>query len=934
MESNPKYPRNGNEFIHEGLSDWDPRLDRREFLKMSAAALAMAGFSGCIKQPLEIMHAYVSQPEDLVLGQPTFFATHYALGGMTNGLLVETHEGRPTRVDGNPGHPANLGAASAIHQALVLSLYDPDRIKNGSDSALKVHARIKSVHSKNKGAGLAILSEGISSDAMRAEQSALQKLYPGMTWVEYDALQNGASTRASMRVWGNHLRSVYHLKNADQLVSIDADFLSHPHFPLVYAKDFANHPSLKLFSIETSASLSGQKSVKRLALKPTRLIRFVEKLAGHLLNPHEKTNFTDREKAFVNDIGNASTKTLFIPGDHLPESIHAACFLLNERFAKNAVQLVEAPKPPAFCGTLGLETLTTLMSASKIETLIILGGNPAYSSPLHLGFAEKLKYVPFSAHLATHANETSARMNEVISQAHELETWSDGRAFDGTLSFAQPMIAPMHGGLSQIEFLKFLRDGVLTSGHEILTQFYQNAWGSSFHQKWRTALAQGFLLNSAWAETKLKSKLRISQIHFSVVPQDSPIEKAEVSFEVAFREDRKIYDGRFANHPWLQEFPDPLTRLTWGNAILAHPSDLKSRSLVEGDIVRLEALSQSIEGPVYADPLQARGSLTLNFGYGRTHAGFQGSGVGFDVYPLWRGTSSLQNVSLQKTARREEFASTQSHHSMEGRDLIKRVGRDESAKANTELASLYPKDPIPDLKEAWAMTIDLDRCTGCGACVVACQSENNIPTVGKEAVRMGREMHWIRVDRYFENNQGDDSESPVAEFQPVPCMHCEKAPCEPVCPTGATVHGSGGLNQMVYNRCVGTRYCSNNCPYKVRRFNFLTYNQKNDKLSAQQKNPNVSVRTRGVMEKCTYCTQRISAARILAAREKRSIRDQEVKTACQVTCPSQAIQFGNLKDVSSEVLALKKSPRNYGLLEELGTKPRTTYLAKVKREDT
>jgi Fe-S-cluster-containing dehydrogenase component len=526
----------------------------------------------------------------------------------------------------------------------------------------------------------------------------------------------------------------------------------------------------------------------------------------------------------------------------------------------------------------------------------------------------------FSLQLAVDENETAECVDWVIPEKHALETWSDAKAYDGTLSFSQPLISPMYSGISQSELLHFILTGEKKTDRLLLNEIYQKKWGLAFESRMQEALRQGLVSNSQSDLFKVQSRAPLENF----APKNSP---PKDSFEILFQTDRKLYDGRFANHPWLQELPGALSRLAWGNALHLNPKDLDQRNLKSGDVVELKSDGKKISIPVFSDPLQSLSSGTLSFGYGRTRAGNVGSGIGHDVYPLWNGQDFLSNVTVTQTSEFEKLANVQEHHSMEGRDIVRTVKKGEKAAKFESPVSLYSENPIPENEIAWAMSIDLDRCTGCGACVIACQSENNIPTVGKEGVLVGREMHWIRVDRYFETE-----EATTVHFQPVPCMHCEKAPCEPVCPTGATVHGNGGLNQMVYNRCVGTRYCSNNCPYKVRRFNFLTYNDKNSKLAARQKNPDVTVRTRGVMEKCTYCVQRISAARIKSARDRTPLIDGSVKTACQTTCPSHAIVFGNLMDETSEVSKLRKSYRNYGLLEELGTRPRTTYLAKVSKE--
>jgi Fe-S-cluster-containing dehydrogenase component len=935
-----------NEFLTEGLSEWDPTLDRREFLKLSSAAIALAGLSACVKPPVEKMFSYVSQPEDLVLGEPQFFATHYCLGGLANGILVETHEGRPTRIDGNPKHPANLGAASAIHQALALSVYDPDRLpqvmRASTPSTLlefqKAFRQNISELEKNGGEGFAILSGVTSSDTLIEQRNDLARKFPKMMWVEYDALVSGNREAAARSVLGEALSPIFDFKSASVVVSIDSDFLSHPHSPLVYAKDFADQANLKLFAIESSASLTGAKAKHRLTLKPSRLNQVCEILGRELLQDANSNLYAelpldqhDFLQSLIRTVKSSPGSVIFIAGDQQSIEMHGLCHLLNSRFGKDAVHFVKTPERAKYSGLDGIKELSSRMLTGKINTLLTLGGNPVYAMPGSLDFKSALKKVNFKAHLTNEANETSAESLWLIPEAHPLECFTDARAFDGTLSFSQPMIAPLYDGVTSCELLHWILTGEKKSGLEIVRSHYRKKWGVHFDEKFKESLRQGFVSESLEKAKPPLIKIKVSDLLRTIQSSHSinPEPTAPDSLEISFREDRKIYDGRFANHPWLQEFPDALTRLTWGNAALLHPETLKALKLSDGDVIEIANGTQKVLAPVFSDPLQATESATLNFGYGRTEIGSTGKNIGFDAYKIWDG-NSRGVYKIRSIGKKEEFACTQGHHSMEGRDLVRKVAGQESA-SHADTTSLYDKIPITDGEYAWAMTIDLDRCTGCGACVVACQSENNIPVVGKSGVKIGREMHWIRVDRYFE--EASIGAPTQTSFQPVPCMHCEKAPCEPVCPTGATLHGNGGLNQMVYNRCVGTRYCSNNCPYKVRRFNFLTYNDKTSKLAARARNPDVTVRTRGVMEKCTYCVQRISSARIESARTNAPIPDGGVKTACQTTCPSNAIEFGNIHDPNSRVSLKRQSHRNYGLLDELGTRPRTTYLAKVINEE-
>jgi molybdopterin-containing oxidoreductase family iron-sulfur binding subunit len=573
-----------------------------------------------------------------------------------------------------------------------------------------------------------------------------------------------------------------------------------------------------------------------------------------------------------------------------------------------------------------LRQLTADMQAGAVTTLLILGGNPVYTAPADVPFAAALNKVPFRAHLSLYADETSALCHWHLPEAHYLEGWSDARAYDGTVSIQQPLIAPLYGGRTAHELVSALL-GEPRSSHDIVRDYWKGRLRvSDFDAVWRKALHDGVFADSA-----LAAKLPAFKGNIAAPPAAQP------GWEIIFRPDPAVWDGRFANNAWLQELPKPLTKLTWDNAALIGPADAEKLGVKNEDVVELAYASHRLKAPVWISPGQADGAVTLHLGYGRTRAGRAGTGLGVNACALrtavapWGGGG----LTIAKTGERYRLASTQGHHTMQGRNLV-RTATVEEARKRPDFArepgdheighepSFYPKHKYEGY--AWGMAIDLNACTGCNACVVACQSENNSPVVGKGEVTVGREMHWIRVDRYYKGAP----EAPETVHQPVLCMQCENAPCEPVCPVGATVHSSEGLNDMVYNRCVGTRYCSNNCPYKVRHFNFLQYQDDQTPSLKLLRNPNVTVRSRGVMEKCTYCVQRINEARIQAKNQDREIRDGEVATACQAVCPSQAIVFGNINDPKSRVSQLKAGPMNYGLLTELNTRPRTTYLARLR----
>jgi molybdopterin-containing oxidoreductase family iron-sulfur binding subunit len=619
-----------------------------------------------------------------------------------------------------------------------------------------------------------------------------------------------------------------------------------------------------------------------------------------------------------------------IPGEYQPASVHAIVHAVNQALG-NAGRTVIHTDPVEARPENQLASLSALvsdMNAGKVDLLLMVGGNPVYDAPADQDFTKAMNNVPLRVHLGLYDDETASQSHWHIPQAHPLETWSDARAFDGTVTIMQPLIAPLFNGVSPHELLSVFLGETGVSSHDIVKNFWRSQQGDrGFESFWQDALNGGIVPATAAA---VRNAI-VSGSPASWAPAAAQTE----GLEIAFRPDPTIWDGRFANNGWLQELPKPLTKLTWDNAAIMAPATAQRLGLATADLVSLTYKGRTQNFPVFILPGQPDGCVTVSFGYGRTRTGKVGSGTGFDAYrlrtsdALWSGGG----LSVQKTGERYPLSVTQEHHAMEGRAPVRHATLADFLK-HPEFASELVEAPAreetlyPEYKYegyAWGMSIDLNACTGCNACVVACQAENNIPIVGKEQVANSREMHWLKIDQYFSG----DLDNPRVDSQPRMCVHCENAPCEVVCPVAATVHDSEGLNVMVYNRCVGTRYCSNNCPYKVRRFNFLEYSDNQALTFAMQKNPDVSVRSRGVMEKCTYCVQRISAARIEAKKEDRPIRDGEVVTACQSACPAQAIVFGDINDMKTKVRQSKSDPRTYGLLAELNTRPRTTYLAKV-----
>jgi Fe-S-cluster-containing dehydrogenase component len=896
----------------EFSSAWDGNLSRRDMLKLSGAALALAGLIACRRSPLEKIVPYARQPEQTLPGKPLFYATAMTLNGAARGILVETHEGRPTRIEGNPLHPDSLGGADPFMQAAILSLYDPDR----SQSVLRrgvldtwagflaaLHARLDE-HRPARGSGLRILTETVCSPTLAAQIRRLLRDFPEARWHAHEPVGAANSRAGAELAFGEAVAPVYRFGRADRILSLEADFLFGTPGSLRYARDFSTRRRAetdgmnRLYVLESTMSLTGASADHRLPLRAAEI-----------------------ERAARRDLRAHRGRSLVLAGEPQPPVVHALAAAMN-RALGNEGHTVYYIDPPEARGAATLAELASDMDGGRVETLLILGGNPAYTAPSDLSFAEKLARVPFAAHLGSHVDETSARCLWHIPKAHFLEGWSDARAFDGTVSVVQPLIEPLYGGRSAHEILAAMSREAHTSAEEIVRAFWKEKGTDAL---WRKTLHDGVMQDSAFPPKSVA--LRTTDFGKAAEPG---------GLEIVFRPDPRIWDGRFANNGWLQELPKPLTGLTWDNAALVSSALAGRLGLRNGDVVELRREGRGVKAPVWIAPGQAEESVTVTLGYGRERAGQIGTRIGFDAYRLRTAGSPwfAGGLELTKTGSSVRLAGVQDHHRMHGRAILRETTYDEFR--------LNPAHAIPhkehgeglyafrsDDENQWGMSIDLTACIGCGACTVACQAENNIPVVGKDQVLNGREMHWIRVDNYYEG----EPDNPRVLHQPVPCMHCENAPCEPVCPVGATTHSDEGLNEMTYNRCVGTRYCSNNCPYKVRRFNFLDYVDPAP-VRKLQRNPDVTVRSRGVMEKCTYCVQRINAARVEAKKDHGPIRDGDVVTACQSVCPAQAIVFGNIKDPNSRVARAKAHPLSYGVLEELNTKPRTTYLAAMRNPNS
>jgi molybdopterin-containing oxidoreductase family iron-sulfur binding subunit len=990
-------------------------LARRRFLQVMGTALAIPSLEACTRQPAEKIVPYVKPPEQMVPGRPLFYATATTLGGVASGALVETHMGRPTKVEGNPEHPRSLGGSHVFAQAEILQLYDPDRSQTvlhqgqiATWGAFVAAMQRMLIDQRSKyGSGLRIVTGELTSPTLIAQLEELLAELPLARWYVHEPIDNDAAMAGSRMAFGEALGADYH-PDVSTVLSLDADFLAPPEGDPITIRLFADARALaagaprhgadsspgpsveptgsagdvtpppRLYVIESQMSTTGAKADHRIALRAAEVEHAARFIAAEILPSDQKAAVLAGAtrppalsdgllRAIVDDL--KAGRSVVIPGRFQPPVVHALAHAMNAALEESAVSY----HPPVFASAhpkaLPLGDLARDLDTDKVELLVLIGANPVYDAAADLRIPELIGKAKLRVHLGAYFDETAAECHWHIPEAHAFEAWTDARSIDGTATVLQPLIEPLFASKSAHELLAAMSSRPDRSGHDILRQHWRErlrarigvapadaepeaAVGpeppgaptpaedplppARFEELWRLVLHHGSDRQPLpeLAPPAPAPPPRLSPISWPAAGKPA----AGDAIEVVFRPDAAVYDGRYANNAWLQELPRPITKLTWDNAVLIAPATAAALGLADEDQVEIESGGRRVTGPILVVPGQAPGSVTVHLGYGRARMGRVSAGAGFDVFRLRAQAARWHALAtLRKTGDSYPLALAQTHPRMEGRDLVR------SAKLSDYLAdpklfshhehkhlSLYP--PHEYKGYAWGMTVDLTKCVGCSACVVACQAENNIPVVGKAEVQNHREMHWLRIDRYFE---GDDA-NPTTHFQPIPCMQCENAPCEVVCPVNATAHHDEGLNDMVYNRCVGTRYCSDNCPYKVRRFNWFPYAvEPIAPLDPRQPtvqmahNPDVSVRTRGVMEKCTYCVQRINVARVEAKKEERRIRDGDIMTACQAACPARAIVFGDTNDKKSAVVASKGEGRNYAMLAELNTSPRTTYLAKL-----
>ena len=940
----------------KGASEWVDAVSRRGFMKLMGASLAMAGMTACTKQPLEPIVPYVKQPEEVVPGRPMFYATAFSLGGYATPLLVESHMYRPTKIEGNDQHPASMGGTDVFAQASILDMYDPDRSQNITNRGELstwgefMAAMREPLIAQNtaNGAGIRILSGTVSSPTSADQFAQIRSRFPEAKWHVYEPVNRDNVMAGAQMALGQPVETIYKFDAADVIVSLDADFLS-AGFPGTtrYARDFAKRRNpdsgnmSRMYVIESTPSSTGAKADHHLPVRAVDIEQIARALATRLSGGSQPGSLNgDQQKylsAIVEDLQSHRGSSIVIAGDHQSPAVHALVHSINQSLGNvgKTVFYTEPVNANPINQTDSLKDLIADMRAGKVQMLVIAGVNPLYDAPSDLGFADVLKSsnIPLRVHLGLYQDETSQYCHWHINEAHYLESWGDARAYDGTVSIIQPLIAPLYGGKSIYELLALFSGQSEMTGHEVVQDYWRSKHsGADFEAFWRKSLHDGWIEGTTFEAKSVSAKG--GGASSAAKPDDS-------SIEINFRRDPSIYDGRFSNNGWLQELPKPMTKMTWDNPVLMGPAMAERMVLKSGDLLRIELNGKNLTVPVWIQAGHPDNSVTCFLGYGRARAGRVGTGAGFDMYPLRFSATPwfTTGVKISKAGGTYLLASTQGYQTMEtqngdSRGLVRTRTLEEykkepnfaqDDKPPAEL-TLYPGFDYNKEPYAWGMTIDLNSCVGCNNCIIACQSENNIPVVGKEQVNKGRHMHWLRVDAYYQG----DRDNPKAYFQPVPCMQCENAPCELVCPVGATVHSSEGLNDMVYNRCVGTRYCSNNCPYKVRRFNFFLFQDWETPQFKMMRNPDVTVRSRGVMEKCTYCVQRINHHRIDAEVAGTKIADGELQTACQQSCPANAISSETSMIQNSQVSKLKANQRNYGLLQDLNTRPRTTYLAEIR----
>ncbi len=984
LAQNEEYKKYLEREFPENATELNDDVSRRSFLRVMGASIALAGFAAC-RRPVQKIIPYTKQPEDLVQGEPLYYASAMPFKDSLTGLLVETHEGRPTKIEGNDLHPASHGNTNTYQQGAVLGLYDPDRSryvrKQGNRSSWNDFVSYCKEQFADTSQRIAFISEANSSPTyQRLKEEVLDK-FPEAEWVTYEPFGEENRLEGNKLAFGQKVRTVRHFDQCDVIVSLDDDFMN-PAANKNNVQDLRRYTQRRtvasndgdmsrLYAVESTYSLTGSNADNRLRLKSSELPKFTYALAAQLSRKIDgleafsqySNEFSQHQwiEILTDELLGSRGRSLVTAGnEHSPE-VHAAVAAINYALQNNGTTVTyhAVPHIDEENQRTKFARMVDEMQNGQFDAAVLIGTNPVFTASSDLDFKEALNNTSATLHLSNYYNETSREVNWHVNRTHFLESWGDGYSFDGTRTLIQPVIAPLYSGKSELEFLAAIGRGEQTKGHDLVRQTWRSFYSTNFEKKWKTALHDGVDSEGHFPE----QQVRLAADFASQAQQfTANLKDSNGGLELVVRPGTTIYDGRFANNGWLQELPRPMTKNTWDNVALMSPSTAEKLGVENEDMIQISTSDTQIKLPVWKQPGHADNSITTTVGQGRSKLGRVANQAGFNTYPARTTDRPLvrHDISVKKLNETYSIANTQDHHSMEGRALIRETTL-QNYRENPDFASyenaydgaklpgkkfakekgekfaipLFDEQKYPDYEPQWGMSIDLNACIGCGTCTIACQAENNIPVVGKREVKRGREMHWIRTDRYF---KGDDEENPEAYHQPVPCMHCELAPCEQVCPVAATTHSDDGMNQMTYNRCIGTRYCSNNCPYKVRRFNFFNYTQEfltsgsDPEIVQMAMNPDVSIRFRGVMEKCTYCVQRVNRAKVITKKKTGSVKppDGMVKTACQQACPTDAISFGDLTDRTSEVSEEKMNERTYLLLEELNTRPRTSYMAKLR----
>jgi molybdopterin-containing oxidoreductase family iron-sulfur binding subunit len=1100
-DSGPTFWRHPAELDGDASSDEDDLMEfspgdseppsgasRRQFLQLMGAAMAMAGLAGC-RRPEQKILPYARKPEEVIPGIPQYYATGMPFRDVLRPVLVESHEGRPTKVEGNGDHPVGQTGTSGFEQASVLNLYDPDRSRSVRREGSEVPwsdfvSFCRGLEQQAAQQNVAVLMEENPSPTVQAMRQRMADRFPNLEWVTYSSTGDNPVRLGMQQAFGRSLRPRYNLGEAEVILSLDSDFLDGRHRDYLHnTQSFAEGRRLedadddmsRLYTVESQFSTTGGSADHRLRMQARRIKTFAAALGAELgVGSAPDVRWSEKERVYVREIARdleeAGSQGVVLAGESQPPEVHALAMAINQQLGGigTTVTLFDTGGEQPASQEDALTDLVDAMEGDEIDSLFMIGVNPVYDAPAELGFEAAMANVQNTVHCGLLRNETAQASRWHVPRTHYLERWGDGRAYDGTLSVIQPLIRPLYDDAhSEIEVLNLLATGVDATGYDLVREQWRQRLSGNFEERWRQVLHDGYLEDTRYSTASVQQA--------NVPSMSAP--RGDQELEVVFRRDPKLLDGRFSNNAWMQELPDPVTKIVWDNVAVMSPATaeelglevIRSEGNFYADRVELSVNGATVDLPVWIQPGHPDGSIGVTLGYGRqistTREGYDtpfwdvtdeqdvynnapiAGGVdsdgnpvdvvGSNVAPLRpTGDRVAEGVEISKTGSDYLIATTQEEGSMQGRPIVRWATLDEfkddpyfvdknqppvpelghdsgdghaggetvhsedayglvagtgtdahtvsdvpenpqtggnshadstshgdGAPADTSdhgggahgdghqaqgaenvegyqdypmmWEENHPKDQPaskdnPYYQNQWGMSIDLNTCTGCNACIVACTSENNVQVVGKEEVSNGRHMYWIRNDRYYVTEEDGDPEDPEMLMQPVMCQHCENAPCESVCPVAATVHSPDGTNQMIYNRCIGTRYCANNCPYKVRRFNFYNWTKTLPTEVQMAQNPDVSVRSRGVMEKCSWCVQRIRQSQQQADNEDRDLHPNEVETACQQACPTDAITFGDLNNPESDVVKEKQNPRRYELLSYLNTKPRLSYLGRVR----